>query len=173
VAASVTLDPVLCQICSFPGEAFYSDTVECNYRARRRLGIPLHVCLEHRARDLEELARRDRTRADVIAKMPPRPHNAYDDYIASAEWQAFADAQKLAARFRCEACGKPSNWDVDVHHLHYKRLGRERPQDVLVLCGGCHITWEDLRRDMRQPPAEVTVVDKCRFVRIFWKGKAA
>ena len=39
--------------CCPPGDA------ECNYRARRRLGIPLVVSLEAKARELEQLGRVD------------------------------------------------------------------------------------------------------------------
>jgi hypothetical protein len=46
-----------CRYCRMPGEEVCSDTVECNFRCRRRLRIPLQVCLEWKARDQETLAR--------------------------------------------------------------------------------------------------------------------
>jgi hypothetical protein len=61
----VTLELVRCEICRDPGERYCTDTVECNFRARRRLGIPKDVCFAWRARDVRErreVERRDQTR---------------------------------------------------------------------------------------------------------------
>ena len=44
-----------CQICQHPGEEFCSDTEACNYRARRRLGMPVGACEEWRHRDRERM----------------------------------------------------------------------------------------------------------------------
>jgi len=46
---------IRCAICRYPGDEVYcSDTVACNYRARRRLGIPREVCEDWRERDRAE-----------------------------------------------------------------------------------------------------------------------
>jgi 5-methylcytosine-specific restriction endonuclease McrA len=111
--------------------------------------MPLHACVAAKAGDLERLASTERERAQVIALLPPRERNPeYEAVIRSPEWQRFADEQRLLARFKCESdgCGRRLSFELDVHHLHYLRLGRERPEDVLVLCPMCHREFDDRRR---------------------------
>ena len=38
---------------------------------------------------------------------------------------------------RCERCGKESV-PLDLHHVHYRLLGNEQPEDVELLCRECH-----------------------------------
>jgi hypothetical protein len=120
--------------------------VACNFRCRRRLGIPLHVCFEFRARDLEEEAARARRTGERIASQPLNPQSAeYRDYLRSPQWEAFRNETKLEAGYRCEECGEIA-FDVEVHHLNYDRLGCERREDVAVLCPACHIQGDEKRR---------------------------
>lgn len=60
----------------------------------------------------------------------------YHEYITSAAW--FARREQLFERRgkKCERCGSLN--DIQVHHLNYKRVGRERDSDLEVLCRGCH-----------------------------------
>jgi len=37
----------------------------------------------------------------------------------------------------CQKCGR-KNDRLNVHHKHYKSLGREKLKDLLVLCPKCH-----------------------------------
>ena len=59
----------------------------------------------------------------------------YQDYIRSSKWRlkAFHKKRKIGA---CETCGSQTN--LTVHHLTYKRLGRERHKDLMVVCWDCH-----------------------------------
>jgi len=63
----------------------------------------------------------------------------YDEYLMSAEWQVLR--RRIMARdgFSCRICGKEEK--LAVHHLTYDRLGREKDEDLITLCGGddgCH-----------------------------------
>jgi hypothetical protein len=160
-------EQIRCQICRHPGEEYCSDTVECNFRARRRLGMPYHVCVECRADDLERIAQAERQRAERLKALPPQPRNAeYDAHLASPEWRRFADEQRVLARYRCErnGCGFLSQ-EVEVHHIHYRTLGKERPEDVLVLCPGCHYELDALRREKRSElPISVQIAGDRRVV---------
>jgi 5-methylcytosine-specific restriction endonuclease McrA len=83
----------------------------------------------------------------------------YSEYIASDAWRAKRDSALLIASRRsprrgypaCEACGKfgghfknPSEHRVQyanglhVHHVTYRNLGDEPPEDLIVLCTECH-----------------------------------
>lgn len=61
----------------------------------------------------------------------------YQEYIRSSEWIAKAKRAKLEAGQRCQSCGSDDR-RLQVHHLNYGRLGEERPDDLIVLCGRCH-----------------------------------
>lgn len=63
----------------------------------------------------------------------------YLAYLASPEWRARVEAAKRRAGWRCQLCNV-DRWfaRLDVHHRTYERLGRERDEDLLVLCRHCH-----------------------------------
>jgi len=59
----------------------------------------------------------------------------YATYINSAEWRLKARAAKEQAG-ECALC--TSTTSLEVHHRTYVRLGREHPNDLIVLCHRCH-----------------------------------
>jgi hypothetical protein len=66
----------------------------------------------------------------------------YVDYLQTVEWRRRRDARIRQADHRCERCA--AKQALQVHHVHYERLGEERDTDLEVLCRGCH---EGLHRD--------------------------
>ena len=61
----------------------------------------------------------------------------YASYISSHSWKTRAREMREKANFKCQLCActdKPLN----VHHNNYERLGRERDDDLIVLCEPCH-----------------------------------
>lgn len=66
----------------------------------------------------------------------------YDAHMASPEWRELR--RKVMARCRgvCEGCGARAA--VQVHHLTYRRLGREMLFDLVGVCLPCH---EEIHRD--------------------------
>ena len=67
----------------------------------------------------------------------------YYDYIHSPQWKAKADAAKKRAGYRCQVCNRHKDEVIlDAHHRTYERLGHERPEDITVLCHGCHEIYE-------------------------------
>jgi 5-methylcytosine-specific restriction endonuclease McrA len=61
----------------------------------------------------------------------------YDEYLASDYWQGVRYLMLKAAGFKCQECGA-NDKPLHVHHLTYQRLGRERDEDLVVLCESCH-----------------------------------
>lgn len=57
-------------------------------------------------------------------------------YLRSPEWKGRRKDALVAAGGRCQDCG--ATRDLHVHHLTYKRHGRELPRDLRVLCARCH-----------------------------------
>lgn len=60
----------------------------------------------------------------------------YQDYIKSPEWERVRKRILKRARGKCEKCRKRP--PIQVHHLTYARLGNERDEDLLAVCGPCH-----------------------------------
>lgn len=61
----------------------------------------------------------------------------YASYLSSHAWKIRAREMREKANFKCQLCActdKPLN----VHHNNYERLGRERDDDLIVLCEPCH-----------------------------------
>jgi len=46
------------------------------------------------------------------------------------------------AQGRCEWCGI-EHAILHTHHIHYRTLGDEEPQDLIVLCDTCHADAHD------------------------------
>lgn len=60
----------------------------------------------------------------------------YNTYIQSKHWlQTRIDI--LTNRPKCERCG--SKHKLQVHHLTYKNIYNENPEDLEVLCAKCHM----------------------------------
>jgi 5-methylcytosine-specific restriction endonuclease McrA len=60
-----------------------------------------------------------------------------DQYINSAQWRNISALMKRIAGNKCGHCGRNSS-KLEVHHLTYERFGRERMNDLVVLCESCH-----------------------------------
>lgn len=103
-----------------------------------------------------------------------RNHSAeYKAHLRSPEWAAIRREALQRAQYRCAFCGLPRDVlrrkgrHLEVHHNTYVNLGRERPEDLTVLCagrGGCHSVADKQRRlasGRRRPKRK----PRSRFVR--------
>lgn len=74
----------------------------------------------------------------------------YYQYIQSEEWRQRANEAKRRAGYRCRVCYRhESEVMLNAHHRTYERLGNEDPDDITVLCRGCH---ELYHKHERLPP---------------------
>jgi len=65
----------------------------------------------------------------------------YREYLKSQHWM-WMKALVLREKGRhCALCG--SKYKLEVHHNNYKRLGKERLSDLVVLCHACHSKHHD------------------------------
>jgi hypothetical protein len=71
----------------------------------------------------------------------------YADYLDSKEWADKRAYMLRTAEYRCQTCN--SKGRLEVHHRTYKRIGREVPQDLTVLCRSCHEAVHANRRLVR------------------------
>jgi len=67
-------------------------------------------------------------------------------YMRSKQWRARRDTAIMRAGYRCCVCGRVhmDTRKLQVHHKTYDRLGKERAEDLMVMCRRCHrrvSTW--------------------------------
>lgn len=66
-------------------------------------------------------------------------YESYSTYLKSEHWKNFSDGMRFK---RCFCCDKSNN-NHQIHHVSYDRLGEELPNDVITVCGACHILIHD------------------------------
>ena len=72
----------------------------------------------------------------------------YNAYLHSKHWiQTRVDV--LTNRTKCERCGSTNK--LQVHHLTYKNIYNENPEDLEVLCVGCHMHEHKLIKPKFKP----------------------
>jgi 5-methylcytosine-specific restriction endonuclease McrA len=58
-------------------------------------------------------------------------------YYASSWWRHHVRPETLRrADYTCQRCHR--RCPLDVHHLHYSRMGHEGEADVMAVCRDCH-----------------------------------
>jgi 5-methylcytosine-specific restriction endonuclease McrA len=70
----------------------------------------------------------------------------YQTHLESKEWKqtrrstmARVKSKSRRAVFQCEMCQEFFNTDaIQVHHKHYRTVGSERSEDLMVVCRWCH-----------------------------------
>jgi 5-methylcytosine-specific restriction endonuclease McrA len=65
------------------------------------------------------------------------PKKDYGAWLETDEWQAIREKALERAEHCCADCG--SERGLEVHHLTYRNLGAERPEDLVVVCSDCHV----------------------------------
>lgn len=84
----------------------------------------------------------------------------YAEYLRGNWWQTKRKQKLKSAGYQCFRCGA-KNVMFQVHHLHYKTLGREKNTDLQVLCRPCHIAAHPEKHRTAEPKIEqvsVTIV---------------
>lgn len=82
----------------------------------------------------------------------------YEQHLRSPYWQNLKAKVIQMRGYECERCGLTSG--LDLHHKNYDRLGRERVEDVELVCReNCHPEADDERKTMiiiKQPKPMTT-----------------
>lgn len=77
---------------------------------------------------------------------PMVPHSdQYQRYLASDAWKVKRGQVLLRSSFKCEHCGV-KDVPLQIHHRHYRTLGKERLADLAALCSECHAVADTLRQ---------------------------
>jgi len=69
-------------------------------------------------------------------RLTPQQIEYRNGYLRSEHWQEVRRKKLKQAGYKCEACGQKVK--LDIHHLTYERLGKERLSDLQALCRPCH-----------------------------------
>ena len=67
---------------------------------------------------------------------------AYRKYLEGETWSKLRCDILTIRGDKCEVCGKGG---VHVHHRSYKNLGHEEPEDLVLLCGACHMKAHNIK----------------------------
>ena len=71
-------------------------------------------------------------------KLKPKKVNVdYHEYLKSPEWRALKNQIIKERGLACQLCGTKEQ--IHLHHMSYKRLGREDKRDLLLVCRSCHL----------------------------------
>jgi 5-methylcytosine-specific restriction endonuclease McrA len=72
-------------------------------------------------------------------KIPKLYNVNYKQYLSSKEWLQKKQYFLMCYDNNCGVCfRKFKNSDLNLHHLHYKTLGHENWDDLMLVCRGCH-----------------------------------
>jgi hypothetical protein len=87
------------------------------------------------AADLVAIGKAHDSIYDVLFRLSKATFD-YHAYLKSPDWKAKRDDRVKAAGGRCQVCNARQN--LECHHRTYERIGHELPEDLIVLCDGCH-----------------------------------
>lgn len=69
----------------------------------------------------------------------------YTAHLTSREWAVMRRWKIEEAGYRCQLCNAGGKGvELNAHHRTYERLGRERREDLIVLCNECHEKHHDI-----------------------------
>jgi 5-methylcytosine-specific restriction endonuclease McrA len=83
---------------------------------------------------------------------PGEHSDTYVRHLRSPAWQALRLEVLARAQGHCERCEE--RLASEIHHLHYRTLGMERPEDLLALCEECHRHADSERKAEAQRDAQ-------------------
>ena len=75
-------------------------------------------------------------------KRVPIKFKSYNEYMASSLWRRRRKQILKRANYMCESC--KIRKATQVHHKTYKHLFNEYPNELIALCGTCHLQKHDL-----------------------------
>lgn len=64
------------------------------------------------------------------------PNKSYHKYLLSPKWRNIRTDILNERGHNCEKCGEKKN--LQIHHLTYKNIFNEKPEDLMILCRSCH-----------------------------------
>lgn len=91
-------------------------------------------------------AKQERKKQRRSTQPHPPANITYQEYIKSHWWAALRKRIFKKRGRKCEVCGATKR--LQLHHLTYERMGRERESDLKILCRHCHELTHELHPDV-------------------------
>lgn len=66
--------------------------------------------------------------------------HSYAEYLQTEHWRGVREAFFRRNKRTCADCGA-TGIPIQLHHLHYSNIGKERDEDLRPLCDSCHESW--------------------------------
>jgi|TARA_R110000803_G_scaffold171655_1_gene234545 5-methylcytosine-specific restriction endonuclease McrA len=89
-----------------------------------------------RKKDPKKVAQGKKSAKNIKRNYKRNWKKKYKKYLLSDEWaQLKIDLFKYRGK-ECEKCGETKY--LQVHHLSYKNIFHEEPEDLMILCKSCH-----------------------------------
>lgn len=92
--------------------------------------------LRERNRNRNKNRRKKRQQAKRKQVEPPRAWSSYKEYLETDWWKEKRYQKLRSVKFQCERCSRRKY--LQIHHKHYKSLGKEKITDLEALCKECH-----------------------------------
>lgn len=80
----------------------------------------------------------------------------YKKYLKSRHWKNIKRKYYSTHDYVCAKCGW--NRNLDLHHLHYRNIGKERMEDLTPLCRRCHLMEHGLLREKKKGRVEFKIL---------------
>lgn len=100
--------------------------------------------------------------------MTRRIEGTYTDYLQSEHWREVKQRYRASRRLpqACVVCGSRQ---VDLHHLTYSRIGRERLTDLVPLCrehhDEAHVIRAKARAAGQKPTKKLATARQLAYIR--------
>jgi 5-methylcytosine-specific restriction endonuclease McrA len=83
----------------------------------------------------------------------------YNKVIASSYWEKLRQRFLEKHDFKCCRCGWQKTYldksrNIELHHKTYERLGKERDEDLELVCSVCHVKADRERAEQGRRRAE-------------------
>lgn len=85
----------------------------------------------------------------------------YKDYLNSKEWYAIKVSLFNIRGKKCERCGNEKQ--LQIHHRHYRNIFNEKPEDLQIVCAGCHGHIHKLWNKKKKKPDVKKMTKKDRY----------
>lgn len=99
-------------------------------------------------------------------------YKTYGKYLDSPEWEEkkeeyyrYRFERDIPLERHCEYGGCPHTFYLNVHHITYRRCGKEAMSDLMSLCKPCHQMVHDKINNTPLDPADITdeMVNSVRY----------
>lgn len=95
--------------------------------------------------------------------------STYEEYLQSPHWKYLSELIYEHYGQKCLCCG--ARVRLEIHHLTYERIGRERLSDLRVVCRFHHELIHKLDKFIRVQMGDSDLAHATELIRLYAQGK--